>query len=236
MKQKLYKDFEFIKESITNEKECQNSSEKFSEQKYLFPRIDNFEAKHEVISIAGRYLENDDFHAHERTDLLLKTLLDIEIYPLKRELTSQEDTPGGLFTSWYQTIKNACSWPIRTVLTLVGLGIRLIQVILIIVAFQEPNELTIPIALISAFLLCKKFTKNFLRNKKLKKLATVLSEMTKIREEISWATYSPQILSEKLKQIESKGGYVYSVVYSLLALRQSPCKKHRQANLSVQKI
>lgn len=219
MRQKVKEDFEFINETIENEKKCQNSGKEYAEQEYVFPRIDNFEAKQEIVAIAGRYLENDKFHSQKKTNLLLQVLLDIEIYPLKRELISKANAPGGLFTSWYHTIKNACSWPIRFALSLVEIGIFIIQILLVILAFQEPNALTILFALVCGLFLCKKFAKKFFLGKKRENLEAILSVMKIIRDEISCNSYSPERITEKLKKIEEKGGYVYSVVYSLLALR-----------------
>ena len=75
--------------------------------------------------------------------------------------------------------------------------------------------------LISGLFLYKKFANNFIRTRKIEKLALILSEMTRIRDEINLKAYSPQRISEKLKQLESQGGHVYSVVHSLLALRNT---------------
>lgn len=100
-----------------------------------------------------------------------------------------------------------------------GQGQKLtLRVVLLVWLFVDTSLLSFALATMFCFIPFGYWIFNNSSYSSLNKFRAILFNMERIRNEIAGESYDPQRVAEKLKDIEKKGGYVYSIAYSLLNL------------------
>jgi len=207
--------FSFIEEARKNEQKASSTK-----SGGIYPRIDCFESKQEILKIANRYLLEQQEQTPQRTDEILTALLDIEIYPLQRELFTQENKPRGFLSGLQESMKEKSSVRARMVVALIRLSFFSIKMFFLYLPFIEVNFITITLFVFSAISVVGKILANLAYQISHTRFSGLLSLMNVIRNEIASCAYSPSRICERLTDLESKGGYVYSIVYSLLDIKK----------------
>ena len=183
-------------------------------------RIDHAHYKVELEHLAGRYTQTPELQAPCFTHTITATMLDTELYPLRREaeepkyvLASQvaKIAPGVAMQLALGRFGAALSW---TFILLFALGATylwdrvpwLAYALAAYALYSAVVDLRMRLKLRQAKAQAKVF------------MHGIVSRLELARDEIERGNFNAEAISNRLNQIEKDGGHVPSIAYTLLSL------------------
>jgi hypothetical protein len=183
-------------------------------------RIDRAHDKVELERLAGRYIELAELHAPAFTHMLAATILDTELYPLRREI----EDPTSVMVSQLGKISPG----IAMQLALGKYGVATSWIIILVCALASIsvwNWLPWLAYVLGAYAVYAALAdlrmRHKLRSAKMQvqiAMQGIANRLETVRDEIARGNFNVAAIKARLQQIEKDRGYVPSIVYTLIAV------------------
>jgi len=192
---------------------------------HLFPLIDDFEGKSVLRNAAASYVLTPSLHCRRFAIDALTVVLDTELYPLIRELTSPADRAMMLSSNGLLGVVGGMvpslspGW--QVMLALLGVVARLgVLLLAVFLWFSDDTAWSVVLIVGLGAVTYRQVMRRRAIRSLLLRLSNLRVKLQMVRDEVAEDGFSAVRIGERLRDAESAGAYVPSVAYELLSLIQ----------------